>query len=419
MPYLPEAKTEALKAIPAAAKLLEVFADRPGSYLVGGAVRDLMLGFAQFDFDVMVEGDAEVAANLLAAAVDGEVRTHERFLTATFTAADQSMTVDFAAARTETYAAPGALPDVVATDIEADLVRRDFTVNAMALAIWQERLGELKEFPGASEDLMARLLRVTHDQSFIDDPTRLLRLLRYGARLGFTAEPHTEDLARAAVEAGAIKTVSGPRIRDVLLPLLAERSAVVAIEGIGALGLDEALCAGFVADEYVVARAVNEHFEGLRQELLLLGLCSRGLDQPALQEWLSFLALTKADVEIVREIVVQAPELLAQVAGADSPAELDRLLRSLAAETLVAAIALPRSDREAGAKVREWLGARNRGQLEISGADLRAAGLGEGPEIGRALAATLDATLNGEIEGRDAQLNFALAQASAATQDRV
>lgn len=411
MPYLPEAKTEALKAIPGAATLLRVFAEKPGTYLVGGAVRDLMLGFAQFDYDLMVEGDAEAAAQLLASEVGGEIRVHERFLTATFVSEDRSLSVDVAQARTESYAAPGALPDVTPADAEDDLARRDFTINAMALAIWHDRLGELTTFPGANEDLLARLLRVTHDQSFIDDPTRLFRLLRYGARLGFTAEPHTEELARVAVEGGAVDTISGARLRDVLLPLLAERSAVVAVEAMCALGLDRAMHAKFDADEYVVARALNEQFEGVRQDLLLLALCCRAMDSSSLAQWLERLKLTRGDARVVIESVGESPELLKRVAAAGSAADVDGLLRPLAVETLICALALPRSDREAGATVRSWLEQRNSGHLAINGADLRAAGVGEGPQIGRALAATLNATLNGEIEGREAQLEFALADA--------
>lgn len=411
MPYLPEAKTEALKALPGASLLLSAVADRPGTYLVGGAVRDLMLGFAQFDYDVMVEGDAGELADLLAERIGGTVTRHERFLTATFTSDDESLSVDIAAARTETYAAPGDLPEVAPADLEHDLVRRDFSVNAMALAIWQDRLGELFEFPDASADLMARLLRVTHDQSFIDDPTRLLRLLRYGARLGFTAEPHTEELARSAVEAGAPSTVSGGRIRDELLDLLAERSAVVAVESMYALGLDRTLHEKFDADEYVVARANNEQIDGLRQELLLLALCSRAMDAPTLGDWLAHLKLSRREADVVEQCVSRGPELLASVAEAGSPSGIDALLRPLHAETLVYALALPGGDRDAAEAVRGWLHERSDGKLEISGADLRDAGVGEGPAIGRALAETLAATLDGEIAGRDEQLAFALGEA--------
>lgn len=411
MPYLPEAKIEALKTLPGAAALLDAFADRPGTYLVGGAVRDLMLGFAQFDYDVMVEGDAGEAADQLAAELGGSVRRHERFLTANFRSDDGGLSVDFARARTEKYPEPGALPQVTASDLDHDLARRDFSINAMALAIWRERLGEVFAYPDAEADLMARVLRVTHDQSFIDDPTRLLRLLRYGARLGFTAEPHTEELARRAVEAGAPATVSGPRIRDELLDLLSERSAVVAVESMYALGLDRALHAKFDADEYVVARATNEHIDGLRQELLLLALCSRAMDLPTLEGWLAYLQLPARDAAIVREGVVRGPALLGAVAGSGSAAERDALLRDLSAETIVFALALPRADAMASEFARDWLRGESNGKLEISGADLRDAGIGEGPAIGRALADTLAATLNGQLSGRDAQLDYAVGAA--------
>jgi len=347
----------------------------------------------------------------LAERIGGTVKRHPRFMTANFRSADGSLSIDVASARTETYAEPGALPEGEPADLGRDLVRRDFTVNAMALALWQDRFGELFEFPDANSDLLARVLRVTHDNSFIDDPTRLLRLLRYGARLGFTAEPHTEELARAAVEADATATVSGGRIRDELLDLLAERSAVVGVESMYALGLDRALHPKFDADEYVVARATNEQVDGLRQELLLLALCSRAMDGATLDAWLDHLKLPRRDAEIVAEAVGRGAGLLVELGEAGTNAEVDALLRPLHAETIVHALALPGGDRETADLARAWLQERSGGKLEISGADLRDAGVGEGPIIGRALAETLEATLNGAIEGRDAQLSFALAQA--------
>jgi tRNA nucleotidyltransferase (CCA-adding enzyme) len=407
MPYLPEAKTEALKALPGAQSLLAAVAERPGTYLVGGAVRDLMLGFAQFDFDLVVEGEAAELADHLAAEIGGAVRKHERFGTATFSG-DNGLSVDIATARVETYAAPGALPDVSPADLEHDLVRRDFTVNAMALAIWHARLGELFEFPDATADLAARLLRVTHDQSFIDDPTRLLRLLRYGARLGFTAEPHTEELARSAVEAGAIGTVSGRRIADELLDLLAERSAVVALDSMYALGLDRAMHPQFDADEYLASRATLQMADGIRQDLLLLAVCSRAMDAAMLEQWLEFLNLPQHDRAVVTDAVMRHGEVaqLGQAAAADS--EFDATMRSYKPETVALAAAMPGSPPEFAERAHSWLADRNGERLAITGADLRAAGAPEGPAIGRALAAALDRAIDGELQGKADQLEFAL-----------
>lgn len=354
MPYLPEAKTEALRNIPGVAQLLDAVADQPGTYLVGGAVRDLMLGFAQFDFDLMTESDAGALAELLAERIGGEVKRHDRFLTATFTPAGGGLSVDIATARTERYPAPGALPEVTKSDLEHDLIRRDFSINAMALSLWSDRFGELHQFDDADADLMARVLRVTHDESFIDDPTRLLRLLRYGARLGFTAEPHTEDLARAAVESGAPSTVSGARIRDELLDLLGERAAVVSVESMYALGLDRALHSKFDADEYVVSRALLDPPAAARQELMLLALCSRGMDADTLKEWTTHLGLAKADSKIVREAVAEGPGLLARVASSDDGA-VSAEVRDLAPETIGFAFALPGASADSAERVREAL----------------------------------------------------------------
>ncbi|MGH2906668.1 MAG: hypothetical protein ACRDKI_07845 [Solirubrobacterales bacterium] len=407
MPYLPEAKTEALKALPGAQKLLDAVADRPGTYLVGGAVRDLMLGFVQFDFDLLVEGEAGELADHLAATIGGEVRKHERFATAVFTHGD-GLIVDIAAARTEAYSAPGALPDVTPATLAEDLSRRDFTVNAMALAIWQDRMGELFEFPDASADLAARMLRVTHDDSFIDDPTRLLRLLRYGARLGFTAEPLTEELARKAVENGAPATVSGGRIADELMDLLAERSALVALDSMYALGLDRALHPKFDADEYLASRVTAQLVDGLRQDLLLLAVCSRAMDEATLTAWLDHLALPQKDRAVVVDAVLRHAEIPELIAAADSPSRLDAALRTFKPESVAFAAALPGTSLEDAQRAHAWLTERNAERLAIGGADLREAGAPEGPAIGRALAATLDKALDGELTGREEQLAFAL-----------
>lgn len=416
MPYLPEAKTEALKVLPGAAQLLAAVADRPGVYLVGGAVRDLMLGFVQFDFDLVVEGDAGELAEHLASAIGGRVVKHERFLTATFKSADGELSVDIATARTETYAEPGALPEVEPSDIESDLARRDFTVNAMALALWHDRLGELKTYPDAEADFAARMLRVTHDQSFLDDPTRLLRLLRYGARLGFTAEPHTEDLARAAVDAGAPATVSGGRIRDELLDLLGERSALVALDSMYALELDRALHPKFDADEYLASRALQELPEGVHQDLLLLAVCSRAMDETELDAWLAHLKIGSKESAVVRDAVLHHSALHKDFKAATAASERSELLRSRRPETIILAAALPATDPDSAAAMRDWVREGDAAKLEISGADLRAAGIGEGPEIGRALAEALSATLDGELAGREQQLQFAIDRARGAAE---
>ena len=191
-----EALLADVHALPAAALLFDRLGDPRGVYLVGGAVRDLLRGGEPPDLDLVVEGDAAAIAERLG----GRVVAHDRFGTSTVRL--DGHTYDFARARTETYARPGALPDVAPASLAADLQRRDFTVNALAIALGGPHPGELSAVRGALEDLDAERLRVLHERSFIDDPTRLLRMSRYLARLGFSVEPHTRALAEQATASG-------------------------------------------------------------------------------------------------------------------------------------------------------------------------------------------------------------------------
>jgi tRNA nucleotidyltransferase (CCA-adding enzyme) len=172
---------DAVRGLPGGSALLSAADDR--THLVGGTVRDLLLGRRPREFDVVVEGDpGELAGRLSSTYV-----LHDRFGTATLDV--EGARVDIARSRRERYPAPGALPEVEPAGLEEDLLRRDFTVNAMAVSLHS---GELRTAPRAREDLDDRLLRVLHESSFDDDPTRLLRLARYAVRLGFDVEPQTK-----------------------------------------------------------------------------------------------------------------------------------------------------------------------------------------------------------------------------------
>lgn len=168
-----------LEAVPGGVHLRRAAAASAApAYLVGGAVRDLLLGRAPRELDVAVEGEPEA----LLAALGGDAERHERFGTAIVRG--DGWSVDLARCRQETYAHPGALPDVAPADLSTDLQRRDATVNAIAVALAD---GSVVAAPHAQDDLRDGLLRVLHDASFVDDPTRLWRLARYRARLGFSS----------------------------------------------------------------------------------------------------------------------------------------------------------------------------------------------------------------------------------------
>jgi tRNA nucleotidyltransferase (CCA-adding enzyme) len=338
-------------------------------FVVGGAVRDLLLGRGRADLDVVVEGEAAA----LAARLGAEPVSHERFATAKVVLDGHE--VDIAGARTETYAHPGALPEVApAASIEADLARRDFTVNAMAIPLGEPRLIDPHR---GQVDLEAGLLRVLHSESFVDDPTRAIRAARYAARFGFRLEGGTEELLRAA----DLDSVSADRRRAELLRLAAETSASRGF----ALLAEWGLLAPRESDGDLVARVTDLAAAPPWRELLA---------PPDRARAVLAAALGPAGGE--RALVAETPERPSQaVALADGHDPVDLVLaRTLGAEWLDDYLA-------------KWRAV----ELEIDGADLLAAGVPQGPALGRGLAAALRAKLDGEISGREQELATALAAA--------
>jgi tRNA nucleotidyltransferase (CCA-adding enzyme) len=333
-------------------------------YLVGGAVRDLLLGLGRADIDLVVEGDAAA----LAACLGAEVVSHERFATAKVRLDHHE--VDIATARAESYPHPGALPVVKpAAGIEADLARRDFTINSMAIPLGGEP--RLIDPHGGCADLAAGVLRVLHPRSFEDDPTRALRAARYAARFDLELEPGTAALLREA----DLATVSADRRDAELLRLAAEKRAPRAFELAAEWTLIEPRAGGVElaarADELLAGEPWAE--VAPRARVLLAAALGPAGGEEALAE-----AAPKRPSEAV---ALAAPRdsvelLLARALGAEW---LDRYLT-------------------------EWRSI----SLEVDGTDLIAAGVPQGAAIGRGLQEALRRKLDGEISGRDQELAVAL-----------
>jgi tRNA nucleotidyltransferase (CCA-adding enzyme) len=337
-------------------------------YLVGGAVRDLLLGRGRADLDLVVEGDAAA----LAAKLGAESVEHERFGTAK--ARLDSHEIDIAAARTETYAQPGALPQVEPASLADDLARRDFTINAMALPLRGQP--ELIDPHRGREDLAARLLRVLHTRSFEDDPTRALRAARYASRFGFELETETEALLRRA----NMGTVSADRRETELLRLAAESEAARGFELLGEWGLVE-------------LREGGVEFAARVAELLSAPpWCEVAERDRAVLT--AALGPAGGEVDLAGAKPARPSEAVELARGRD-PVEL-ALTRAMGAEWL---------DRY----VAEWRSVT----LEIGGEDLIAAGVPQGPALGRGLREALRRKLDGEIAGREQELDTALAAARA------
>jgi tRNA nucleotidyltransferase (CCA-adding enzyme) len=342
--------------------------------VVGGFVRDVWLGREPLELDLVVEGD--VAG--LARSLGGEVVLHEPFGTATATG--DGWRVDLALARRERYSAPGALPQIEPASIEDDLDRRDFTVNAIAVTLAE---GEVIAAAGALDDLRIGQLRVLHERSFSDDPTRLLRLARYAERLGFDVEAATAELAAAA----SLETVSAARIGSELRLALAEPDPVAVLARLTDK-LPIKLDGGLVEDALALAPPESD------RAMLVLGLLARE------QSWLGRLELT------AREHAVALACHAAIVPEDQTPSGLWRAWHSVAIEAVAVAGACGARD-----AARRWIDELRHVRLAIGGDDLIAAGLPEGPQIGRRLERTLAAKLEGELPGgREAELRYALAR---------
>jgi tRNA nucleotidyltransferase (CCA-adding enzyme) len=388
----------AVRSLPAAPALLDHLTDELPVYLVGGAVRDLLLGGRPLDLDLVVEGDSARVAD----ALGGEVRTHDRFGTSTVSL--DGFTYDLARSRRETYARPGALPDVSPAPLSEDLLRRDFTVNALAIALVGPEAGSLEAAPLGLDDLERRTLRVLHDASFIDDPTRALRLARYASRLEFDIEPDTRALLESALDAGAITTVSGSRIGAELRVLAREPDPVSALRCLGELGIAHAIHPALGLDDEPLARRALALLPGDgRRDLLALALAARHVPPPELAYLLHTLAFEAADRHAILAAATRAATLAGDLERAERPSEIADAAADAGPE-LVALTGALGPDHQA----REWLANLRHVRLEIDGNDLIEAGVREGPAIGVGLHAAFLAKLDGRVSGREAELREAL-----------
>jgi len=381
-----------------------------GVHLVGGAVRDLLRAERPRELDVLVEGPIEP----LLSALGGEAVTHDRFGTARVSLGDAR--IDVARARRERYPNPGALPLVEPASVAEDLLRRDFTVNAIAVSLTD---AQMRSAPHGEEDIARGVLRVLHNGSFHDDPTRLLRLARYAARLGFDVDGRTAELAEEARATGALRTVSGARLGAELRLALLEPDPVGALGELSRLGLLAALDPRLGFDERLARRALALLPEDGRLDLLLLACmlvpaasAADGEDPAqAIFGLLDELEFTAGDRDRAIRAARLAPGLLTPMADADSPSRLREAVHGAPLEAIALAGSLEGAQppSKAGAAARTWLQELRHVHLAITGDDLLSAGIPAGPEIGRRLELALRQKLDGELaDGRAAELDAAL-----------
>ena len=399
---LPKTLTPVLDAVAAVSEPYD------GVYLVGGSVRDILLGEPNFDVDIVVEGDAIALANELAERLDGRVRAHRTFGTAVVLYGAEER-VDVVTARSESYHSPAVLPVVQPGTIAEDLNRRDFTINAMAVSLEGDTAGELVDPFGGRSDLEAGRIRVLHDRSFIDDPTRILRAIRYEDRYGFRMDEDTVRLARECIATGHVGDLSGARLRDELIALLEEGDVSHAIPRLAELGAEREIHPHVVADEEAVRlfdrlRALKAQYAlGVPAWRLGLEALGRALPHEEIGPWLHALKIRRSDGDLIAAAIEDGPRIAEQL-GKDSstPADVVALAEPRAPDAPLFALAL--ADQP---QLHDFFGRLEAIELEIDGADIAELGLGESPRVGEILAEVRRRKLNGELAGRDAELEAA------------
>ncbi len=387
------------------------------AYLVGGFVRDLLLGVPNLDLDITVEGDGIEFAQELSRRLGGKLVRHRRFGTATVTTA-QKLKVDISTARREFYEAPGSLPVVNAGTLEDDLRRRDFTINAMAISINPGDSGRLIDIFKGQADLRYKRIRILHDLSFLDDPTRILRAVRFEQRYDFHIEPHSLRVLKCALEADMLKKVSPHRIRDEMALILKEPRVMFCIRRLAHLtGFD------FIHPGLRAGKRTLELLKAVRGQIAWYEnnfSCRRPLDA-----WLMYFIVlldplsVRQIISLSRRFALTAGEEKRMISFRQQSAALKRRLcrQSLKPSAVFRAleplsyevILLAKSrykDRLLSAYIGKFLKSYNGICNLISGSDLSSMGIEPGPHYKKMLDELLYLRLDGHLRTRQSQIRW-------------
>ena len=384
-------------------------------YLVGGCVRDLLLGAGHVDIDLVVEGDAVAFAGRCAEAFGGRCVTHRRFGTATLEAAD-GFKVDMATARRETYERPGALPRVERGTIRDDLLRRDFTINAMAMALNKASFARLIDLCGGEKDLRLKLVRVLHLKSFIDDPTRIVRAVRFEERLGFRRERRTAQWLRSAVAGKALFTVQKHRLRDELVLLFQELRPYGYLRRLHA-------AAGYAyispslrfhkewrrrfdraADAMRWFEEKLPHRRRLEAHAVFMSLFFFDLPVGELEAVCRAFAFRRSESQHILTLRREAQRVKKVLARKEvRPSVVYRTLEPLSYEVILSLRALF-EDRRLCRHVEDFFLSFNGQRIHVGGEDLKAMGLKPGPDYRRILDKLLLARLDGRVATKEEEI---------------
>ena len=383
-------------------------------FAVGGFVRDLLLKVENLDVDLAVEGEGLRFARKLSAALGKRIKVHKQFQTAVLYSTS-GVKIDVATARRETYPRPAALPLVEPASLREDLYRRDFTINALAIKLNRRGFGELIDFFGGESDLKRKIVRILHKGSFIDDPTRIFRALRFAGRFCFRLEGKTALLMREALNLGMLDELSGTRLRNEIVLILKEEDPLKVIRKLRS----------FQIIEYIHPRL------SLNKESLLTFKRIRdllpGFEKENVEKWMVyFLALLESLKEKDLEVLVERFKLSREVCKAveegrraknvvkklgrkksPKPGTIYNYLQPLPLEVSLFFLAKARN-MKAKRRILRFLRVLRKIRIKTSGEDLKRLGYRPSPRFKKILDGILRAKLEGRVSTKREELQYVI-----------
>ena len=398
------------------------------AFIVGGLARDLVLGVKNLDIDIVVEGDAIKTGRLLARDLKAAIVVHKKFGTCSV-ATKNKFKIDIATARTERYEKPAALPTVEFSSLKDDLIRRDFTINAMAISINDASFGRLIDLFNGRRDLARGRIKILHDGSFIDDPTRILRAVRFESRFGFVIERHTEELIKKAIDRSMLDKVEPQRMRDELILMLQDPRPLGALKRLSGLEGINFINSGIKVDSDLIKlyNAIDETCA--RYE-------SSGCRKKEIEKWPIYLmalfdSLTYAQVWAISNKFVfkgsdrlkllsckkHAVDVIKELSEKKAPAphEIYRLLKPLPIEVILFTIAVTALMVSTAKRtivrraIKEFLQNYSGMSISVCGDDLKSMGLKPGPEFAVILKDVLYKKIDGKLDTRLDEIEYARA----------
>lgn len=384
-----------------------------GAYIVGGSVRDLLRGESNLDIDIVIEGDGISFARAFGERLRAKVRTHQKFATAQIIT--DKMKLDVATARTEYYESPAALPKVETSSIKKDLYRRDFTINTLAIKLNPRDFGFLIDFFGGQRDLREKAIRVLHNLSFVEDPTRAFRAVRFSERFGFKISRHTENLIKSAIEMNLFNMLSGPRLYEELRLAFHETEPIKTLRKLSDMGLLKVINPSlvFTIELETTLKAMQETLswfnllfleEKTDKGVLYLMALLAGLKEEDIKAVVDRLAPPPKVREVILQGIPLAKDILRKFPTGD-PVEIHKLLSNLKLEVVLVLMALSK-DREKQKMISHYLTELRNVKTIFKGEDLKRMGIHPGPVYSKILTKLLEEKLRGNLKTREDEEKF-------------